>query len=356
MTETATAEKDPPAENEAGQKRWVFLRTHGRTFLYAYTVVLLSVTSVQALCLFFLWRPPQDWVSFTARFITSPAIAGVFAVIAASIGARQLSKQLSHTKKKAADEAWWQQFEWVTDRIISPEEADKKNSPTLPTSLAFDLMTALADIAEGGFQESAVGGILDHYLRDFPKQQEGSGDPEETEETNQSVEREETSSNDGPSMDATAAKSLRNLISHLPESSSSTESARRALAAYYVTEVAKALRHRGFDVTQQVVRRNGPANVHADIIASRGSEKVIVDVRQSLLSPTDARRASFMLEQMMRLEDTRHGVIVTPPSKAARLLSGDLSRRGIHVVEWEPGMRSFELLRQFELLLSTPKA
>lgn len=353
MTEMATAEDDATAESDLGQERWVFFRTHGRKLLYGYTIVLLVVISIQSVCLFFLWRPPQDWVSFIARFVTSPAFAGVFAVIAATIGARQLAKQLLHTKKKAADEAWWQQFEWVTDRIITPDKGGKTSGSKLPMSLALDLIASLTTIADGPFQKSAVEGIANHYLLDFTKlpqdDSEGRGAPETT---IPSSERAEDPSSEGSSMDEAAAKSLGNLLKHLPESSASSESARRALGAYYEQEVGSALRHRGFDVVLGARIVNGTQLLEADIIATRGSKKVIVDVKYSLRTLNGARMTAKGLRTMMAVERARYGVIVTPPSKTAALFAGDLAATsGIHIVQWEPSMRSSELLRQLDLVL-----
>lgn len=74
-------------------------------------------------------------------------MAGLFAVIAAVIaaviGAWSLNRQLTHTKRRAEDETWWEQFEWVTDRIVSPDEDEtekaKKAKDRLPSSLAWRL-------------------------------------------------------------------------------------------------------------------------------------------------------------------------------------------------------------------------
>lgn len=356
MSETATTANDAPAERGLGRKWRGLLRNHGHKHLYGYAVLLIVII-VQAVCLFFLWRPPQEWVSFAAVFVTSPAFAGVFAVIAATIGARQLAKQLLHTKKKAADEAWWQQFEWVTDRIITPNKDGKTSSSLLPMSLAFDLIGSLTAIADGPFQKDAAEGITNHYLRNFPKlQQDGSEGPGVAEATDPSDERAEEPCNEAPSMDAAAAKSLGNLLKHLPESSASSESAHRALGAYYEQEVARALRHRGFDVLLDASITHGTDRLEADIIATRGLKKVIVEVKRSLHTLDSAIMAANGLRKIMYEEKTPYGVVITPPSKKATLLAGELAHSGVHVVQWEPDMRSSELQRQLELVLGDTKA
>jgi hypothetical protein len=318
------------------------------------------VVSIQALCLFFLWRPPQDWVSFGARVITSPAIAGVFAVVAASIGALQLSKQLSHTKEKAADEAWWQQFEWVTDRVIAPAgQKSEADSSRLPMSLAFDLMTSLSKVARAPFQKDAVGGILEYYVKDLPNEE--PEDSDETETRNPSGSPAESPASESASMDSAAAESLRNLIDALPVSSRPSASARRVLAAYdaenYEQEIAKALRHHGFDVTLPGMLKNLSADHigDVDIIATIGDKKIIGDIKLSVRTPSALTNAGRNVRKLMRQEDATHGVIFTPPTNVAQLVVSELALQGIYVVLWEPNMRSFELKRQIdEVLEDTP--
>lgn len=362
MTETAAVGDDQVTNSDVSEKRWPFLRRHARTVVYCYATVLLVVISIQALCLVFLWRPPQDWISFGARLATSPAMAGAFAVIAASIGAWQLSKQLTHTKEKAADEAWWQQFEWVTDRIISPGQKGETNNSALPSSLAFDLMTSLSKVARAPFQKDAVGGILNHYVKYFPKEHGGSREHDETQASAQSGEREEAPTTDGPSMDAAGANSLRNLLNVLPQSSPSIASARRVLEVYdsenYEQEIAKALRHQGFDVVLPGMKKPTPGDYisEADLIATIDSKKIIADVKLSLRTRAGVERAGREIRKLMDHERATHGVIITPPTEAGPRIATDLALQGIHLVEWEPSMRSHELRRRIEGFLADTKA
>jgi hypothetical protein len=332
------------------------LREHSLKIGYAYATVLPIVISIQALCLFFLWRPPQDWVSFGARVITSPAIAGIFAVVAASIGAVQLSKQLAHTKEKAADEAWWQQFEWVTDRIIAqPGQKSEEDSPKLPASLAFDLITSLSTVARAKFQKDVVGGILGHYLKDFAK--EGLEDLEETKASDRHDGKESVPAAESASIDSAAADSLRKLIKTLPESSRPGDSARSVLARYeaenYEREIAKALRHHGFDVTLPGTMKTGPATRvrYADIIATLGNKKIMGEVRFSPSTPSALMNAGMFIKELMLQEGATHCVMFMRPTNVAKLVAPELALQGIGVVLWDPSMRSFELKRQIDEIL-----
>lgn len=354
MSDQAAVEKPVPAKTLTWQRISSFLRKHSLKFAYGYATVLLIVVSIQALCLFFLWRPPQDWVSFGARVITSPAIAGIFAVVAASIGAVQLSKQLSHTKEKAADEAWWQQFEWVTDRIIAPSgQKREEDSPRLPASLAFDLITSLSTVARAKFQRDAVGGILGHYLKDFAN--EGTEDLDEP--TASDRPGGQAPATESASMDSAAADSLRKLVETLPESSRPSASARSVLARYdsenYEQEIARALRHHGFDVTLPGMLKNLSADHigDVDIIATIDDKKIIGDIKLSVRTPSALTNAGRNVRRLMRQEDATHGVIFTPPTNVAQLVVSELALQGIYVVLWEPNMRSFELKRQIDKVL-----
>jgi hypothetical protein len=357
MSDQAVVEKPLPAKTPTWQRIWSFLRKHSRKFAYGYATVLLIVVSIQALCLFFLWRPPQDWVSFGARVITSPAIAGIFAVIAASIGSVQLSKQLSHTKEKAADEAWWQQFEWVTDRIIAPPgQKSEEDNPRLPASLAFNLITSLSTVARAKFQKDAVGGILEHYLKDFAN--EGPEDPDDSKASDRPGGQEEAPPMESASMDSAAADSLRKLVETLPESSRPSASARSVLARYdsenYEQEIARALRHHGFDVTLPGMMKRQPATRvrDADIIATIGNKKIIGEVRFAPSTPSALMNAGLFIKELMLEEGATHCVMFMRPTNVAKLVAPELALQGIGVVLWDPAaMRSFELKRQIDEIL-----
>lgn len=327
-----------PLASAPTQRTWLFLQRHARRIAYSYAVVLLLVTSFQAVCLLLILRQSQGWAqywaSFGRDFATSPAAAGLCAVIAAWLGATQLSRQLTQSKKKAAEEAWWQQFEWVTDRIVSTRPKGEKDDTRLPSSLAFELMTALSRSATEAFQEAAVTGILNHYLKDFGKQQARTPHQGET-PTSQDPGK---SASDTPVMDREAAEALRNLIDELPPSSRSP--ARKVLETYehdYEDEVLKALRHR-FSAVKPFV----PGRFEADAIIQVGSQKVIAEVRSSILSQKMLTKIGSQVLQIMSHEKASGGVIITARATLNTPLQ-DLAKDGIHLIEWEPSMGSFAL-------------
>lgn len=114
------------------------------------------------------WKTGAEWEAFLLRFITSPAAAGIAALLAAIIASRSFAKGLNHTKKEAqanrdkeAAEAWWEQFEWVSDRIVPKDPKQER----LHNGLATTLLGALETAASGEFQREAVNGIRDTYIR-----------------------------------------------------------------------------------------------------------------------------------------------------------------------------------------------
>jgi hypothetical protein len=291
----------------------------------AYTVVLLLVVSIQAICLVFLWRPPASLVSFLERFVTSPAIAGFAAIGAAIIGARSISRQLRQTKEKAADDAWWEQFEWVTDRLIPSDRKD----PSLPRSLAFRLMTSLSRSTTRAFQSDAVDGILGHYWKESgPK----NGDPSEL--GSNGVQTNE--------MDETEARALRGLVESMPQTSPSTVPARQALAAYdYESEGIKALRSAGFAL-------EFPKGQHApDAVVNFGTTPVPIDFKKKLphstpTSRTIADRAQKLHDQ---LNSSKYILITDIPLE-------DIGSEDTRVVSWNPEEGASALRKHIEVALS----
>mgnify|MGYP003875026905 CR=1 FL=1 len=292
-----------------------------------YITLLLLATTTQMIVLFLLWKwPSYNWGSLLDRFVTSPAMAGLFAVLAAVIGAWSLNRQLTHTKQKAADEAWWEQFEWVTDRIVSPDgdetESAAKAKDRLPKSLAYNLMTALSKSAQANFQKAAVAGIFGHYLRDAaPSEQDGSA------------------TSDEPRMDATEAESLRALLAVVPDDSTSSETAHRLLNAYdryreFEDEVQKALHHQFGD--DHSVPSSGAFG--ADAVLKSGPHTLIIEVKQSTPSRSGLLKTINRLRSVVTSEDANVGIIITPPQKLSLGASevGQLRKDRIHLIQWDP--------------------
>lgn len=335
-TTTATAESDAESPPSTG---WVsrtvlhrVTRRIGRVVLRTYVALLLLAATVQAVVLFLLWNwPSYDWGTLVDRFVTSPAMAGLFAVLAAVIGAWSLHRQLTQTKRRAEDDAWWVQFEWVTDRIVSPDEDEIEETKTakdrLPKSLAYNLMTALSKSARAGFQKAAVAGIFDHYRlgETLSPKQDGTETPDE------------------PRMDATEAESLRALLAELSPDATSSESAHRLLSAYdYENEVQRALRHSFGPAYSEPGHGFG-----ADAIVDFGSYELVMEVKQSVPNHLILERTARQLREAMEYMGAAGGVIITQSTSltsSANPVTKDrlqeLSTKGIHLIEWSPNERS----------------
>ena len=148
------------------------------------TTVLTLILGLYLVHLLLLWKPLDRWIAFGEDFATSPSMAGIAAVIAATIGSRALKRQLDHTRaeatrtrRKDAEASWWEKFEWVTDRILPKDEGQKM----LEKPLALALSTSLLKMSTADFQREAVRGVIDHYLSpDKENKPHGTGVTSET--------------------------------------------------------------------------------------------------------------------------------------------------------------------------------
>lgn len=107
------------------------------------------------------WKSSPEWEAFLIRFVTSPAAAGAAALLAAIIAAGSFARGLKHTKQEAQAKAWWEQFEWVSDRVVPKDPKQER----LHHGLATALLGALEATAGGAFQREAVAGIRHTYIR-----------------------------------------------------------------------------------------------------------------------------------------------------------------------------------------------
>ncbi|QOT19975.1 hypothetical protein HMI59_25205 (plasmid) [Paenarthrobacter sp. YJN-5] len=320
--------------------------------LFTYLTVFLLTIAVHAVALFALWKwpwPSYDWGPLADRFVTSPAMAGLFAVFAAVIGAWSLNRQLKHTKQKAEDEAWWEQFEWVTDRIVSPnldasEKASKTKDP-LPFSMAISLIRSLKSTARAPFQKDAVDGILNHYLKGSP--QKDTPLPEQ----------DETAPVDESSMDAAGVESLRALFAEFPSDEKSSQVVRAWDRHFeYENDVLAALRHRFGPLASKPGSDFG-----ADAVMTIGSHKLVVEVKQLVPNQHILDRQAKRLRMVMDREGAHSAVIITPSPSLGSLANpvvsahlDKLSKEGIHLVEWSPSEKSGAL--RDRILATLPEA
>lgn len=243
----------------------------------------------------------------------------------------------------------------MTDRIIAqPGQKSEEDGPKLPASLAFDLITSLSAVARAKFQKDVVGGILGHYLKDFAK--EGLEDLDETKASDRHDATEDVTATVSASIDSAAADSLRKLIKTLPESSRPGDSARSVLARYeaenYEQEIARALRHRGFDVVLPGTLKTAATRVrYADIIVTLGDKKIMGEVRFTPSTPSALMNAGMFIKELMLQEGATHCVVFMRPTNVARLVAPELTLQGIGAVLWDPSMGSFELKRQIDKIL-----
>ncbi|MDN3935675.1 hypothetical protein QWJ39_05045 [Arthrobacter sp. YD4] len=164
---------------------WLKAHPWVRRTIITFGFVLSVLLGVQVVVLLLAWKHVEVWVSFMRDFVTSPAMAGMAALIAAIIGARSLKRQLDQTKRQAdhtqaeavharamdAEASWWEKFEWVTDRILPKDPKQEK----LAKPLAIGLLTSLLNMATAEFQRGAVDGVIEHYLA--PENDEGQQKP-----------------------------------------------------------------------------------------------------------------------------------------------------------------------------------
>lgn len=87
------------------------------------TVRVVGVLASIALAVLIAWLTLHDLTLDAAaigwrRFFISPGMAGLAAVIAATIAALTVGRQLRQSRTAESRKAWWQTFEWVTDRVL----------------------------------------------------------------------------------------------------------------------------------------------------------------------------------------------------------------------------------------------
>lgn len=191
-------------------------------------------------------RVQTDWVVLGA-FLTSPGFGGLCALGAAAIAfvgiSRQIAASREATEKQIAasrdatekqvavsrdasvrqhkvenDRAWWQQFEWVSNRAIPIDTNHEK----LPFAVVVSALQALERAAGEAVQKRAIRAVMDVAAANDG----GSGSPEEQSEGRAAAEREA-------------------LSAFVSQTSSTPASSPAALSRLYELEVADALQRIG---------------------------------------------------------------------------------------------------------------
>lgn len=126
----------------------------------AATIGILTHLSVSAIAMLLAAIGTRGVESWLFEFSTSPAAAGLAAVLAAFVGASALLIQLAHTRAVERDRAWWDSFRWTTEHGLARDDMMQ-----LPPGVALDTLTALLQGARGAVQKAACKGIVDHLAQ-----------------------------------------------------------------------------------------------------------------------------------------------------------------------------------------------
>ncbi|MGH3704655.1 MAG: hypothetical protein ACRDT9_08510, partial [Agromyces sp.] len=109
------------------------------------------------------------WVS---GFVRSPGAGGFAAVVAASIAAFGLSRQvqvsrgqLEHNRAAEQERSWWSSFEWATSRAAPLDSGHRE----LPADVAINTFLSLSDAATTDVQKKACGGFIDMLTASPPE-------------------------------------------------------------------------------------------------------------------------------------------------------------------------------------------
>lgn len=140
---------------------WQWLKPSFRSGLRIIAWVLIAAALIGIIPLALQWKSGQAWEDFLQHFVTSPAAAGSAAVLAAVIASTTFNRGLQHSKAEARDKAWWEKFEWVTDRIVPKDPKQER----LASGLALSMLGSLEDSSDEGFQREAVAGIKQTYIQ-----------------------------------------------------------------------------------------------------------------------------------------------------------------------------------------------
>ncbi|MEX5265800.1 hypothetical protein RF640_17425 [Kocuria sp. CPCC 205231] len=147
------------------QTKWPF-----RWLVYGIAVSILGVMS--GMVGMRISRAGWGWDVAATEFLTSPGAAGLAAVIAASIAAAMLNRQikstreaddtrLNHDKEIEENRTWWESFEWVTSRAL----AKRSDDPELPPELAMSFLVDLQKWAPNDTQKTACGILVGHLTQ-----------------------------------------------------------------------------------------------------------------------------------------------------------------------------------------------
>lgn len=100
-------------------------------------------------------------IGWFGDFLKSPGFTGLGAIIAAGIAIVGISLQIRASRQRDTDAAWWQSFEWASDRGLPRDSSELR----LPADAAIDTLNALATAARTDIQRHAVRGVVEELVR-----------------------------------------------------------------------------------------------------------------------------------------------------------------------------------------------
>lgn len=302
----------------------------------------LSMVALAAAVVFLAlrWKSGEAWENFLKDFATSPAAAGCAAILAAVIAARSFGKGLKHTQSEAAldrikerEDAWWEKFEWVTDRIIPKDPKAEK----LALPLALTLLVSLTEMASGKFQRDAAEGIKQHYLETVPTEDDPGGPSERDLKA-----------------EVDSLRAFRNATVH----SKGVEGA--VSAQIYDREGSQALidawEQDSFELELMPRLRIGAENLRPDAVLEIAQRRMIIEFKAWKVVSPQLLRKTF--DQFARALDTggfSNLVIVTQGTHTRN--GSDASWEafpGLRVVQWKPEDGPTALRNRIEDALALP--
>lgn len=212
--------------------------------------------------------PVVRWIG---DWMKSPGFTGLSAIIAAGIAFVGISLQMNATRLRDADAAWWQSFEWASDRGLPRDRTAK----ALPPAAALDTLNALASAARTDIQKNAVGGVVEEVIRRGSLGQSNedpaaidSGSPPASGTDAITGEPEVADGDQTRSEDFSSA-----IWRYAAQQVGTAAESRRAAASAYETEVLRALRHQFERVVP--VRGNAPG----DVIVDTRQRSLVVEIK-----------------------------------------------------------------------------
>lgn len=296
----------------------------------------------------------NPFIGWFGDFLKSPGFTGLCAVTAAGIAIVGISLQIHASRQRDTDAAWWQSFEWASDRGLPRDRSGLK----LPADAAIDTLNALATAARTDIQRHAVGGVVEELVRthvpdvadsvksedkhdpsDIPARAP-KGDSEISrrgevgapsddgaktdEEVSGSSEADAKADEDHDVANGRALAMWRYAVDQMGTAAES----RRAAKAGYEDEVFRALRHQ----FENVVRTHGRGP--GDLMVEVGGRRLVIETRWA----PGLKQGSL---ERGRLD----GVDVVITNARAESVPPWLQQ-----VVWDPRQGSFALRRALEAL------